>query len=252
MLLVVAGDSNSFGSESLKDFDYSSDYNPYYAFGGWLTRAKGWSYKNISRPGCTNIEIVDNVLKFINTNNFLPEETIIIVGWTEPGRINLGKTLDEKLVLTPITCLAYQTNLELPFSIQVMIEKLKIIDPDKEFCRVYYEKISSNPETLLSNFFNRLLLDQILNKLNAKYLTFPTLSSNIPEYLIRYKNLFSNKNNIFEKETVQDLDGKTVDFNFMRMFEKYGKAKGNHLKASAHKSVSKWILKELVSRQIIN
>jgi hypothetical protein len=251
MLLVVAGDSNSFGSESLRDYDYTNAYNPYYAYGGWLSRAHSWEYKNIARAGSSNIDIAESVFKFINEGIPDLNETVFIIGWTEAGRLNIGKREEKGPILTPAICKSYFFDSPLPDSVQTSAETLKKIDPTKEFSRIYLERISVNNQGILNNFFIRLLVDLYLTKINAKYFTFPTLPSILSAYNIQFKHLLSSKNNIIENNSIEILNKKYSSFNFLDVFEEYGKSAGNHLKASAHRQIARWLYGELLSREVI-
>jgi len=276
MKLVVFGDSNAAGSEACNDYEYDAPHNKLHAYGALVAEKLNMNYENLAQGGATNTEIINSVFNWINSNVEQIKDTLILIGWTEPGRFLLNKPLlPGKSTCDNITrnfrqLLSLSQLGATPFTITLHIgkmwhtkvyindphihklfEKLEQIDPTSEFSRIFVESIANSDETLLTHFLSIVALDQHLQKLNANYLAFPALPFTLPSHLNCYYSLLASKNNITEYDYIEAAEGVRERFDYIGIFSRYGRASGGHLTAPAHRVVAQWLATELKQRQII-
>jgi len=276
MKLVVFGDSNAAGSEACNDWEYGAPHNKLYAYGALVAKELNIEYENLAEGGATNMEIVNDVFNWINSNADQIKDTLLLIGWTEPGRVILNGSLSlgkptssntrahiQRLLTLRLQGLAYlrmtpvlakmwhlKASTQDPH-MSKLFTTLESFDPTHEFCRVFHESIVNSDETKLTHLLSIIALDQHLQKLNANYLAFPALPLVLPSYLDWYYSLLAPKNNITGNDYIEVTEGTKERFEYINIFSRYGKAAGGHLKASAHCVVAQWLVSELKQRQII-
>jgi hypothetical protein len=245
VIVLVAGDSNSFGSETTGDFVNENPMCVNLAYGFYLSRKLNAVYENIALPGSSNIDIISKVISWVEGNKDKISDTLVIIGWTEPGRLLLKDT--QRIGIATMN--AYRDGDELPREIESTLDVLKVMDPTKEFFRVYTECVLPYREIEMSDTFARLFLGYYLTKHNIKYFTFPTfpMSSSTSAFS---SNLFNKKNNLLHGENVY-FENIVQPFEWFSMFSKYGLAKGGHLRTMAHRLFANWLVGELQTREII-
>jgi hypothetical protein len=225
MKLVVFGDSNAAGSEACSDWEYSAPHNKLYAYGALVAKELNMEYENLAQGGATNMEIVNDIFNWINFNADQIKDTLILIGWTEPGRFILNKTLSPgkttcnnitkhfrrlltlhqrglpSFTMTPYIAKIWylKANTKDPH-MPKLFTTLEDADPTREFSRVFHESIANSDEIMLTHLLSIVALDQHLQKLNANYLAFPALPLVLPPYLDWYYSLLAPKNNIRELE----------------------------------------------------
>lgn len=242
MVVLVNGDSNSFGSEVMGDLDWHNPLSPSYAYGSLVSRHfNADEYVNIAFPGASNYDITFNTINWIQKNcielqKYKIADLLVLIGWTEGGRYRLPKadfTLSEFLAKHYIADI-YTKTVPLPSGI-------KKIDPTKELSRIFLEHFFGQRDDILSQIFSMTYLDIFLQNLHVKYFTFPSL---IIRNLEKYQSLLtilSQKNNYI----VEDKN-----FSMTSNFSGY-QAAGFHLNRFGHIRFGYWIINQLKKRNII-
>jgi len=245
--LVAFGCSNTFGSESIAANDNNNPQNIYHSYTYFLSKKLNIpNYLNYAWPGHSNLEIAYTVFKYIFNNDC--KNIFIVIGWTGDNRfafyydgkhhsVKLRKQnniIEQKLQsILDRGC----TNIKIR---DMMIDQLH--ESSYKFSQKYQWKddiLFLFTNLLTSYFFNTQLcttlniaikfgITAILEKLNIKYITLPTiLYTDHPSY-----QLLNSQNNIFayKNGTI------TFDYNNFRHARKTG-----HLASHEHEQVALWI-----------
>ena len=248
VIVLVAGDSNSFGSETTGDFANENPMSVNLAYGSYLSRKLNAVYENIALPGSSNIDIISKVINWVEGNKDKISDTLVIIGWTEPGRLLLKDT--QRIgIATMHSYINGDKDVTVRGDLLRKIGSLELIDPTKEFFKVYTECVLPYREVEMSDTFARLFMDYYLNKHNIKYFTFQTFP--MPSSTSTFSsNLFNKKNNLLHGENVY-FENIMQPFEWFSMFSKYGLAKGGHLRTMAHRLFASWLMGELQKREIV-
>jgi len=239
--LLIFGDSNSYGCETVATGDFQNPKNPDLAYGKYIQKTLNINtYINKAIPGASNILILETLL------SYLPyikdkEKTLIIVGWSEPNRVmfnikgreyRISECLMKKLILsTRIKSMTMHQDHK--YVIDALLEQPFIADFVKGLIFYYF---SSDYFQLIDNSL-RLSADSILSQGKYKFLTFSTLGDAKHDRVRNIKSLFS-PNSVF-------------GFDY-RGFGKYGASKlQGHLKTEAHEKVAEALIEELNKRKLI-
>lgn len=289
--ILVAGDSNTFGSETIADYDMNNPGNIQNAYGKHLqTLLNIPNYINVSQPGISNHLIAGSLflkleelrMKGINTENLL-----VIVGLTEFERFDLAVLEEEKKSRITSTftemlmSLALDNSFEIPDHKEWYNRKVKGKPFMPDFLRgLMYYVLPTNGQRF--NSFNvRIAIDNYLSRLKCKYLIFPSLYENFFTLYPLMCTMCNKNNNLFTYKSkmskgqyeeylnfarnVDYLLDKDLDFiiNFKtrfsiiddfvmhKKFAKYGVAKGGHLLTAAQYKLAEFLLSELRTRKII-
>lgn len=252
-LIVVAGDSNSFGSETIKEGDNMNPESINCCYGKYLQEMLNITcYVNVAYPGLSNIKIFNKVVQVLNNLSVNPADVLIIIGWSETNRIpiKIGSTeynMSESIVssiatdnwLNPAHKTLYKSIEHAPFL--------------KDFLRGIASYIFSSESFAYQDMLLKLAMDGILKNKGVKYFTFPTFEEgHFPQYN-HIRGLFSN-NHLFtyNDDHITSLKSFTK-FNMFEMFEQYGRSKINfHLKKEAHEKLAEFLIEEMTKRKIIN
>lgn len=238
--LVIFGDSNSYGCETIAEGDFQNPKNPDFAYGKYIQKLLGLkTYKNFAIPGASNIMILEKILTYLP--NIDKDNTLILVGWSEAKRLMFNiKNHEYRISDCLIKKLILYGRIKSP---NMHPDHRQLIDPliDQPFMTEFVKGVLlyyfTSDYFYLNDNALRLCADNILYNGKYKFLAFSTLGDTEHYRVGKIKELFS-PNTIF-------------DFNY-RGFGKYGSAhQGGHLKTEAHEKVAEFLIKELKDRKII-
>jgi hypothetical protein len=241
--LLVAGCSNSFGAETLGDFNISPE-SVNHAYGYHIAKHLNLEYINISYPGISNTEITYRLFEWLYNNKDKIQDTLIIVGWTGIGRVRLDITrCCNTLTVGTMWMYTHDRVLKEDGTWTACADLCSTIDPDKTFFKTYLKYFAETQDVFIRETMCKLSVDQFLQKHNAHYLTFvcdhnmKPLWSNVNKF---FKSFFSEKNNITDYSVI------------IKCGNKYGVAKGGHINKRGQLEAAKIIMDELYKREIIN
>jgi len=277
--LIVVGDSNSYGSESIVDGDMDSRENINNCYGFFLAEKLGIkkeNYHNLSLPGASNLYISKKVtesLAYFEEKNIDFSKLLVIVGWSEPTRTTITfpgeKTAQVSLFLYN---LFYKVTLTELLTKKSKTPKSVEFEYDKEIYKKYLSKCKEYPyyESLIKGLglyflnsdlalYQDLILRRgvvgILENKGINYFSFPTIREIYFKNYFDIINTFSIKNNIFTfKKNKYFFNSKShaLNFCFFEKFSKFGRSSvAGHLKREAHNEVAEFIFNELRARKII-
>jgi hypothetical protein len=278
--LVVAGDSNSFGSESIVDGDMNGKDNIKSAYGAFLAKELGVpesNYINCSYPGASNLYIIVRlleVLDYLNSKNINSEDILLIIGWSEPTRTTIQTpeknhlqislflyNLFFKVKMTDLFSKKNSTIKDVPSlskfersSYQKVMNKIKIYPYIESFIKGLGIYFLNTDLILIQDLMMRKGMIDIIENKKIKYFSFPSLRDIYFESYFYIVDTINSKNNIFTYEKNKFLLGSKykVKFCLYGKFEKYGKSSiGGHLKIEAHKHIASFIYNELINRKIL-
>jgi hypothetical protein len=247
--LLVFGDSNSYGSETVADNDHSNVRSPDLAYGKYVQQLLNISeYANMAKPGSSNSIIVESVLSYLPYIKS-KSETLILIGWSESNRITLnikshGYNITESMIKMFILYNRFKTvqhsserHLIAAGDIgrlAPLVEEPFMLDFIKGLMLYYF----SSDSLAITDISMRLCVDSLLSTGGYKFLAFPTLGDPNHPCIQTYMNLFS-------PYSMFGLD-------FLRQYSKYGvSATGGHLKTEAHKKVADALVEEIKKRNIL-
>jgi hypothetical protein len=243
MVVLVNGCSNTFGSETLGDCEWTCPSSPNHAYGSYISSLLKAEYVNLAYPGKNNLSIAYGIFEWIESNcirsmKYNLKDLFVLVGWTESGRY---KFKERDFYLSKFGAELYVANKGTDvFSIS---DHLKKIDPTKEFSRVFLENFPDSSDDVLTQIFTMLCFDLFMKKYSINYFTFPTLEiRNINS--VKYKfllNLLDQKHNYITKDT---------KFNLPQNFAAY-LAKGLHLNYIGQRRLALWLYEEMCRRNIL-
>jgi hypothetical protein len=253
-LLVVCGDSHSFGTECLGDHNNSPD-NVDLAYGKHIANALNIKkYDNIAIPGASNLEIFDTTLNYIESYKGDLSKVLLIVGWSEPNRINFNffgntRRLSEYMIKRFLS--NSPTLLQGVTDSQFLKQSLQSIPYISDFFRGMIAYIFNSDHFNYMNMLIRLSLDFYLRSTPVNYFTFPAMNDGLFLKYNQLRALFT-KNNMFELTPhPSGSNFKDIKFNMMDWFGLYGIASGGHLKANGHKQLASFLIEEMRLRKII-
>jgi len=238
--LIVFGDSNSYGCETVADGDFQNPKNPNFAYGKYVQESLGLkTYKNFAIPGASNIMILETLLTHLPFID--KEKTLILLGWSETNRL-MFNVKDHEYRISE--CLIKKLILHSRIKSSTMnADHRQLIEPliNQPFMQEFVKGILLYYFT--SDYFHlnddalRLCADNVLFNGKYKFLAFSTLGDAEHRRVGKIKDLFSSN----------------TMFNFhYRGFAKYGSSSSQgHLKTEAHKKVAETLIEELKKRNII-
>lgn len=239
--LLVFGDSNSYGCETVANGDFQNPKSPDLAYGKYIQKALNIkTYKNLAIPGASNIMILETLfsnLPYIANK----ENTLILIGWSETNRV-MFNIQDQEYRISEYLMKKFLLHSRIKSQInhpdhQHVIDSLFNQPFMQDFIKgTMLYSFTSDYFSLNDNAL-RLCADSLLSKGGYKFLAFPTLGDAKHLRASSIKKLFS-PNTIF-------------NFDY-RGFGKYGSShQGGHLKTEAHEKVAEFLLKELKDRNIV-
>lgn len=247
--LLVFGDSHSCGFEISKCEETCLNLS----YGNILkNKFKIKNYYNFAVAGASNGYISNTILKECeNLNDF--ENTLVIVGWSEPSRMVLDlKVSNTILHIGPTSYQAPWT----PARYEEFSKKTKQEQKNELLNRFKNHTVFYCSECLRDNYFYtdfcytndillRLGICNFLESLKVKYFTFSALNERRCSNYNNISKLFS-KNNIL---SIRD------NFNFLDSFSLSGNGLAfskSHLNELGHSAAADWIYNELIVRDIMN
>lgn len=252
-LIVVGGDSNSYGAECVADGDNINPKNIDLAYGKYIqTTLNITRYVNLAYPGLNNIKIFDKVTSYLNNLTLDPDKVLVVIGWSEPKRISMSIAgTDYNMSEFIINSIATDTWVNPDH--KKMYECIKQMPFIDDFLKGISSYIFSSDYFLYQDMLIRLSMDSYLKEKKFKYFTFPAMEETKFNRYSSLRDMFS-KNNLFtyNKGQVKNFTFETK-FNMFDMFSKYGRSTVNyHLKTEAHKKLAEYIIEEMIKRKIIN
>jgi hypothetical protein len=243
MVVLVGGCSNSYGSEVMGDYDYQNTQSPNFAYGACIASFLDAEYVNVAVPGCNNITIARNIIKWIEDNciyssKYNIKDLLVLIGWTESNRYTLEHKGKCYLRLTKLLLKSYLADID------INLDFLRSIDPTKEFSRVFYQHICDGHDDTMIQIFTMLSVDRFLQKNNINYFTFPTRTiKNIYEYK-NIVNVLNTKHNFITENTGFTLiKGITTEKEFF--------AADGHFNKKGQRKAALWVFNQLKQRNII-
>jgi len=252
-LIVIGGDSNSYGAECVADGDNINQKNIDLAYGKYIQDELNITqYVNLAYPGLSNIKIFDKVSNYLNNLTVNYHKVLVVIGWSEPKRISMNIAGTEynmsEFIINSIAADKWVNP-----DHKKMYESIKQMPFVDNFLKGVSSYIFTSEYFLYQDMLIRLSMDTFLKNKGVKYFTFPAMEE---EKFSKYKSLRNTftKNNLFtyNKGQVKDFTFETK-FNMFDMFSKYGRSTINyHLKTEAHKELAKFIISEMKKRNIIS
>lgn len=280
MKLVVAGDSNSFGSETVKDLDIFNLKSPLNAYGYFLSKFLKFKYVNLALPGASNTDIAFQIINYLKNNNF--KDTLFIVGWTESTRQkNKNNVFINHDILFTYKKLSKNKELLKDMSKELSLDNIyypyKKIDPTLSISNFLLNEIFTTDEYHKRDMMNMVAIERLFIDKKIPYFMFPTsarfffksyfditdiMDSKRNVFYFKKNKIFFNIKNMLGKnlpEVLNLLDlkiplftyGVSINFHFHEVFKKYGLAKGRHPTTNAHKKIAEWLLHEINNRDIL-
>lgn len=282
-LLLVAGDSNSYGAETINDRDCDHPECPNHAYGFYLSKLLGCEYVNVSKSGASNTDITFQIFNFFKNNQIVNKKVLVVIGWTETTRTRLkGSLYVSNSIFTMYKELVKSKfNLEQFLLTNAHIQTLSTIDPSCKITDFLNTYLFGSDDTHRKDMINWLAVENFLKYNQISYFTFPTVYSYVSKSYFEIIDMLDKKNNVFNfnisktkqnffknvfkscdmPESIYVLEprgratliryGIEQKFDFLNKFKKFGIAKSHHLKEEAHKKVAEWIQGEIISRGII-
>jgi hypothetical protein len=252
-VLVVCGDSNSFGSECLGDHNDSAA-SVDLAYGKHIANALSiGKYDNIAIPGASNLEIFDATLDYIGSYKGDLSKVLLVVGWSEPSRINFNffgctRRLSEYMMKRVVS----NSPPPLLFTdVQFLRQSFQSIPYISDFFKGMIAYLFNSDHFNYMNMLIRLSLDYYLKATPVHYFTFPTMNDGIFTKYKQLRALFT-RNNMFELTPhPSGGDFKDIQFYMMDWFGQYGVAAGGHLKPKGHLKLASFLIEEMRLRKII-
>jgi len=247
--LLVFGDSNSYGSETVADNDHSNPRSPDLAYGKYVQQLLHIDeYINMAKPGASNSMILDSILLYLPYIKN-KSETLILVGWSESNRVsinvknhnyNVTESMIKKFILYSRFKAVQHSNKQ-QFITTDDIERLGLLTEEPfmlDFVKGLMLYYFSSDFFAVTDIAIRLCVDSILNAGGYRFLTFPTLGDPNHINIKKYTDLFSCSS--------------MFNFDFLRQYSKYGiSVTGGHLKTEAHQKIAETLVEELKNRSII-
>jgi hypothetical protein len=272
--LIAFGCSNTFGAESIEDFDHNNPDNINHSYAKYLSDLlECKNYYNLAENGISNSEITKRIFKELPDmiKKHDSEKILVIVGWTDYNRIRLYlkhiipfKEAFRQIIDIceyPLLCKFFPNQFKRTDNeacdIGVIIKQYPFME---QFLLGMMNYLFRTPSFYIMNTYAKLAAENYLIKNNLKFLTFPTLRSHTindttlnyidPERdktFINSEKILSHKNNIFE----YDNEG-NYKFSALDNFKQHGISKsGGHLKSSAHEALAKYLYSEIKDRDIL-
>ena len=277
--LVAFGCSNTFGAESIEDFDHNNPDNINHSYAKRLADLlQCKNYYNLAQNGLSNFEITRRIFKELPDiiRKHDADKIFVIVGWTDYNRLRLylkhiipfkeafRQVID--ICEYPLLCKFFPKQFPLTDKerdaqpgkdIDTIIKQYPFME---QFLLGIMNYLFRTPSFYIMNTYAKLAAENYLIKNNLKFLTFPTLRSHtITGTLLNYldperdktflnsEKILNKKNNIFEHDEEGDYK-----FSALCSFEQYGISKsGGHLKAAAHEELAKYLYGEIKDRDIL-
>ena len=255
-VLVVCGDSHSFGTECLGDHN-NSTANVDLAYGKHIANALGIEkYDNIAISGASNLEIFDAILDYIESYKGDLSKVLLIVGWSEPNRINFNffgstRRLSEYMMKRFLSPSPIPPPHAKPGDAQFLRQSFQSIPYISDFFKGMIAYLFNSDHFNYMNMLIRLSLDYYLKATPVHYFTFPTINDG---FFTKYKQLRAlfTKNNMFELTPHPSGSNlKDIKFCMMDWFSQYGVAAGGHLKPKGHLKLASFLIEEMRLRKII-
>ena len=255
--LVAFGCSNTFGAESIEDFDHNNPDNINHSYAKRLADLlQCKNYYNLAQNGLSNFEITRRIFKELPDiiRKHDADKIFVIVGWTDYicEYPLLCKFFPKQFPLTD-----KERDAQPGKDIDTIIKQYPFME---QFLLGIMNYLFRTPSFYIMNTYAKLAAENYLIKNNLKFLTFPTLRSHtITGTLLNYldperdktflnsEKILNKKNNIFEHDEEGDYK-----FSALCSFEQYGISKsGGHLKAAAHEELAKYLYGEIKDRDIL-
>lgn len=252
-LLVVCGDSNSYGCECSGDHSSHPD-DKNLAYGKHIqTSLNIKKYDNISIPGASNLEIFDATVEYIRSYTDDLSKVLLIVGWSEPQRVvyNLFTGPRRAGEFTMRRFLSESKPESQSKTVTDLIESFKGVPFITDFFKGTLAYVFGSDHFNYQNMLIKFSLDCFLRDKPLKYFTFPTLSDGMFKKYKMIRDLFT-KNNMFEYNPSLVGSGfRDIKFDMLGWFSRYGVAAGGHLKPEAQKKLAEFLIDEMKRRKII-
>lgn len=247
--LLVFGDSHSCGYEISKNEEECLKLS----YGNLIkNKFKIKNYYNYAVAGASNGYISNCVLKECENIND-PENTLVIIGWSEPSRMVLDLKIPNVLLhIGPTSFQAPWT----PARYEDFVKKSKLEQKEELYNRFKNHTVFYCSECLRDNFFYtdfcytndiliRLATSKFLESLNVKYFTFSALNEQKCSNYKTVSKLFSINNVLSIRDNFYFLDKFAIEGNGLT-------SSNSHLNSLGHSVAAKWISNELIVRDILN
>jgi len=277
--LIAFGCSNTFGAESIDDFDHNNPDNINHSYAKYLSDSlQCKNYYNLAQNGLSNFEITRRIFKELPDiiKKHDAEKIFVIVGWTDYNRLRLYlkhiipfKEAFRQIIDIceyPLLCKFFPKQFkpidtevmrDIGFDVDTVIKQYPFME---QFLLGVMNYLFRTPSFYIMNTYAKLAAENYLLKENLKFLTLPTLRSHTisgtilnhldPERdktFINSEKILNKKNNIFE----HDEEG-VYKFSALESFKQYGISKsGGHLRAAAHEELAKYLYSEIKDRGIL-
>lgn len=224
--LLVAGCSNSYGSEAIKDEDdtYSDCINNCY--GKFIQEKLNIpNYYNVAKSGYSNFSIAYSCISELRKLilKYPKDRILVIIGWTCPQRFSVK--IREKYINVSAFSIHQlfkeKERKKFTRNQNKAIDYIKSIPNLAEFLKNLFIFYLNTDLALKQDMLYKLSLEHTVKSLGVKYFTFPTLDEHIFDEYYFFRSFLDKNNNFFtfkDQSEIYQKNSKNEKLTFFNQF----------------------------------
>lgn len=229
--LLVAGCSNSYGSEALKDEDdtYVDCINN--SYGKFIQESLNIpNYYNVAKSGYSNFSISFSCITALKKLilKYPKNKILVIVGWSDPQRFSV-KIRENSINISAFSIhqlFKERNKNKFTNNQNKAINYIKSIPNLAEFLKNLFIFYLNTDLALKQDMLNKISLESMLKNMGVRYFTFPTLDELIFDEYFFLRTFLDKKNSIFTFRENSELalnNKKTLNNNYFNQFASFMK-----------------------------